>query len=213
MDTVQDQHRLRPLSPSPSSVSNSQGNCDTQVPSDIKDALLKRGISSERADDFNSRYNRRSIPIMNDEIFFDHLNEIATDNVPDEVETELEALMARESARLADDYFDAKFDIFLAGVNVFPSESQKFQFGTSLRQHSIHGFEGFVAYCLPHLIETCKNKRGRQRRPPKRPEHNRRLKSEASKSSSQHPRRSSRFSLDSPRRSRRLQRQEPAVVG
>jgi hypothetical protein len=61
----------------------------TQAPSSIKTILLGGGISSEKADELNERYNRRSIPIIDDELFFKNLSEIAAESAQEEVESKL----------------------------------------------------------------------------------------------------------------------------
>lgn len=66
MNTDQSKCRQLLLSPSLSTVSTPSS---TQAPSLIKTILLGHGISDERADELNSRYNRRSILIMDDELF------------------------------------------------------------------------------------------------------------------------------------------------
>ena len=201
-----------PISPSLSIVSTL---CSTQVPSSTKTILLDFGISIDKADELNHRYNRRSIPIMDDERFFQMLEQIATNNVPDEVESELQHVMEQKSARLSEDHSDAKFEIGMDGLAFFrSSESQQFIFSSCLRKHTIHGFEEFVAYCLPPLIEACqKNKRKRRRPTGTSREHGQRVPSKASKPPSQmmgesNPRRSARISRSIPRRSKHIKGQK-----
>lgn len=202
--------RQLPISPSLSIASTLSS---TQVPSSTKTILLDFGISIDKADELNHRYNRRSIPIMEDERFFQMLEQIATNNVLEEVESELQHVIEQKSARLSEDHSDAKFEIGMDGLAFFPSESQQFIFSSCLRKHTIHGFKEFVAYCLPLLIKACqKNKRKRQRPGGTSREHGQRVPSKASKPPSQMmgetPRRSARISRSIPRRSKRIEGQK-----
>ena len=151
---------------------------------------------------------------MSDEKFFQKLNEIAIDNNSGlkDIETSFEAFLAQESARLSVDTETARDKFFMSGLDLFQSESQSFLFATSLSEHTVHGFEAFVAYCLPRLVEMAgwkndKPNRRRSRRSPKVRERNRRhAKSAASKSSPQ-------VIGDNPiRRSRRIRGQKALAV-
>jgi len=92
---------------------------------------------------------------MDDERFFQMLEQIATNNVPEEVESELQHVIEQKSARLSEDHSDAKFrDRNGWSCLLSSSESQQFNILILPRKHTIHGFEEFVAYCLPPLIEA-----------------------------------------------------------
>ena len=222
MNIDQDEHHQL-LSPALSTASFTLPS--SQPHFTAKSLLLANGISSERADELTTQYNRQSIPIMSDKRFFHKLNEIAIDRNSglEDIETSFQAFLAQESARLSEDAETAKDKFFMSGLDLFQSESQSFVFATSLSEHTVHGFEAFVAYCLPHLIEMASRKndepnRRRPHRSPKVRERNRRrAKSAASKPSPQVtgeriPRRSARLSGNPIRRSRRIRGQKPLAV-
>lgn len=200
-------HEHGPLPPSPS-LSTASSPCSNQVQFSAKTTLLAHGISSEKADELNSRYNRQQIPIMDDDLFFRILNKIAAATSPEKMESKLQYSIAQESARLQDDYFDAKFEIGIVGREIFQLESEKHHFTTGLRKHTIHAHKGLVAYCLPPLVKACRD--NKSKRPPIRTshKHNRRTTLEtfepAPSSTRDIPRRSDRISRSSPRRSKRL---------
>jgi hypothetical protein len=172
-------HQL-PISPSLSATSTPDL---TQAPTSIKSILIGHGISDNKADELNCLYNRRSIPVMDDGLFFQLLNEIATDIDPEQVESELQRRIDQQSTSLYNDYVAAKHEIGLTGLDFFQTESQQFRFTAGLRKHTIHGFEAFVASCLPPLIEACqKSKIKRRRRKYTSPKHNQRTPHRVSKS-------------------------------
>jgi hypothetical protein len=152
-----------PLSPSLSAPSTP--DC-TQAPTSIKSTLLSHGISDNKADELNNLYNRRSIPVMDDGLFFQLLNEIATDIDPDQVESELQRRIDQQSTSLHNEYVATKHEIGFSGLNLLQTASQQFRFTAGLRKHTIHGFEALVVSCLPPLIETCQksNTKRRQRK-------------------------------------------------
>jgi hypothetical protein len=175
-------HQL-PISPSLSATSAPDF---TQAPTSIKSILLSHGISDNKADELNYLYNRRSIPVMDDGLFFQLLNEIATDIDPDQVESELRRRIDQQSTSLYNEYVAAKHEIGFSGLDLFQTVSQQFQFTAGLRKHTIHGFEAFVASCLPPLIEACqKSEIKRRRRKNTSPKHYQRAPHGASKSSLQ----------------------------
>ena len=223
MNIDQDDHHQLLLSPALSTASLALPS--SQPHFTAKSLLLAHGISSERADELTARYNRQSIPIISDEKFFHKLNKIAIDktSVLEDIETSFQAFLAQESARLSEDAETAKDKFFMSGLDLFQSESQSFLFATGLSEHTVHGFEAFVAYCLPLLIERAGRKNDesnhqRPRRSPKFREGNRQhAKSAASKPSPQvtgerSARRSARLSDNPIRRSRRIRGQKPLAV-
>ncbi len=172
-----------PLSPSLSARSTPDF---TQAPTSIKSILISHGISDSKADELNSLYNRRSIPIMDDGLFFRLLDEIATDIDPDQVESELQRRIDQKSTSLYNEYVAAKHEIVFSGLDLFQTVSQQFLFTAGLRKHTIHGFEAFVASCLPPLIEACqKSKTKRRRRKNTSPNHYRNTAPRVSKPSPQ----------------------------
>jgi hypothetical protein len=129
MSIEQSKPREWPISPSLSATSTPSL---TQAPTSIKSILLGRGISDDKADELKDRYNRRSIPIMDDGLFFQLLNQIAMDNDLEEVESKLQSYIDQKSSSLYDDYVTAKHEIGLAGLNLFPTESQQFRFTSGI---------------------------------------------------------------------------------
>ena len=75
------------MSQSPSTISSSGL---TQVPTSATDILLGYGISDRMAEELNVRHNRRSIPIMSDEQFFEILSKFAAEGWLTAVETKLQ---------------------------------------------------------------------------------------------------------------------------
>jgi hypothetical protein len=153
-------HQL-PISPSLSATSTPDF---TQAPTSIKSILISHGISDNKADELNRLYNRRSIPVMDDGLFFQLLNEIATDIDPDQIESELQRRIDQQSTSLYNEYVAAKHEIGFSGLDIFQTASQQFRYTAGLRKHTIHGFEAFVACCLPPLIEACQKRKTKRRR-------------------------------------------------
>jgi hypothetical protein len=206
------------LPPSPS-LSTASTTSSAQAPFTTKTLLLRRAIPSEKVDELISRYNRRNIPIMDDELFLQKLDRIANDHPADEVEPALQHLVAQECARLSDDFLEARSKIGMPGLELFSSDSNKFHFTTGLRKHTVHGYEGIVAYCIPSLIEECrKSKLKRKPRASTSRRNNGKSLSKAEKpslrtSAAEIAPRSVRASPDPPRRrSRRLNGQEPSGI-
>src|SRR5215469_18002299 len=91
-----------PLSPSLSATSTSTSTsastpCSTQAPTSIKESLPGYGISLEDADKWNGEYNRESLPIMHEDLFWRLLEEIARDTDPADVESKLKSRMEQKS--------------------------------------------------------------------------------------------------------------------
>jgi hypothetical protein len=217
MNTDQSERQELPISPARSTASTAstldQSGDFTQLPFSYKDVLPKRGISDVKADELNLKYNRQSIPLMDDEIFFLNLGRIAAENAPEKVESELQRFIEQESARLHEDYCDAKYDVGSHGPRLLQSDALRFQFVTGIRKQTVHGYEALVAYCLYPLIQAAqKNQPKRRQRAPS----SRTLKQPAT-SKVKRPvevaggggvRRSPRICRDNPRRSTRIKGQK-----
>ncbi|KFY03558.1 hypothetical protein V490_00139 [Pseudogymnoascus sp. VKM F-3557] len=180
---------------------------DTQEPTSIRDKLHARGI---KAAELNERYNRQSVPIMADDRFY-QLLDIASRGGHDgnDMESELKRTLQEIGNPLLEDYNAAKFEFGMKGMDrIEPS----YMFAAFLREQTIHSCQGFIAYCLPFLIETAgKDRRMRQRRTGRK--HH--LEPHTSNTPSQAPRcatrRSDRISRarsrENPRRSDRIRTQ------
>ena len=83
---------------------------------------------------------------------------------PEGVERELERFVVAESTRIHDDCLAAISKIAMADIDILQLDSLPIRVILSLRTNLVHGFEGFVAYQLPILIEELQ----RRARPPKR---------------------------------------------
>lgn len=206
------------LPPSPS-LSTASTMSSAQAPFTTKTLLHRRAIPSETVEELISRYNRRNIPIMDDEVFLQKLDRIADDHAANEVESALQHLVAQECARISDDFLEARSKIGMLGLELFSSDSNKFHFTTGLRKHTVHGYEGIVAYCIPSLIEECR--KSRLKRQPlartSRPRHGESIskaeKSPLRISAAETPPRMVRTSPSPPRRrSRRLNGQDPIGI-
>lgn len=144
-----------PISPSPSP----SPSIPPAAYASAKDTLLHRGVSLQLIDDLNARYNRRTIPVMNDEQFFQLLSGVAIDSEPAAIESKIQTVMDEKNTSIHYSYVAAKYEIGLATLDLFQSVAQQFRYLSSLREHTIHNFEGFVADCLPTLIRSSLRKK------------------------------------------------------
>lgn len=158
-------HRL-PLSPlsdksALGSPQDSYTQDHTQYPTSIRDNLYERGID---ATELNLKYNRLTVPIMDDEQFYEILLDIAGRREHDksDMESDLKRKLQELTNPLLDDYNAAKFELGMMGVDcIEPSHT----FAAFLRQNTVNGRQRFIADCLPSIIEVCGNdKRRRQKR-------------------------------------------------
>jgi hypothetical protein len=156
-----------PMSPSLSPISTSTSAstpCSTQAPTLIKESLASYGISLEDADKWNGEYNRESLPLMHDDLFWKLLKEIARDTDPADVESKLKSRMEQNSVRSRADFDRARYEIMLSGPELFQDESQKLAFTLALNaQHTVRGFEDLIAHCVPQLVNWCQKRKSQRR--------------------------------------------------
>ncbi|KAH8797830.1 hypothetical protein F5884DRAFT_758928 [Xylogone sp. PMI_703] len=168
MNIEQSEH---PMSPSSTSTSTSTSStsastpCSTQAPTSIKESLPSYGISLEDADKWNGEYNRESLPLMHEDLFWKLLKEIARNTDPADVESKLKSCMEQNSVHSRREFDKARYEIMLSGPELFQDESQKLDFTLALNaQHTVRGFEDFIAHCVPQLVKGCQQRKLKLRR-------------------------------------------------
>jgi hypothetical protein len=140
--------------------------------------LYPRNIPIDTAEELVIRYNRRSIPIMDDWDFYHLINEVTSlYNESDKIEKELQNRLNIKSTTLDSDYDTAKYTFGLEGNKLFgPNRDLENQYRAGVCSHSVHGFQAFMAYCLPIFTEalldrkkedTKKNHKTKTKRMPK----------------------------------------------
>jgi hypothetical protein len=155
-------------SPSLSAASTTRTTPSPQAPTSTKDSLPSYGISIEDADQWNEKYNRTSLPLMPDHLFWNLLVEIASDTP--EVEPKLKSVMEQKTTDSRNEFNDQASDTMLSGTALFKDSSRLMEFFSALNQeHTILGLEAFMSRCLPLLIDghlKRKSKRGPKQRKP-----------------------------------------------
>lgn len=151
-------------SPSLSAASTTRTTPSPQAPTSTIDSLPNYGISTEDADKWNDKYNRTSLPLMPDHLFWNLLIEIARDTPPAEVESKLKNAMEQKTTDSRNEFNDQASDTMLSGTALFKESSRLMEFFSALnREHTILGLETFMSRCLPLLIDghlKRKSKRG-----------------------------------------------------
>jgi hypothetical protein len=131
----------------------------TRAPISIKDSLPSYGISKESAQKWKglSNHDHEPLPLIYDDKFYQLLIDTTSDANPADVEFEskLKSVMEERTARSRALFEEQTYEILLEGVKLFQDPSQKSDFLSALDpQHSIHGFESFIANCLPMLVNA-----------------------------------------------------------
>jgi hypothetical protein len=147
------------MSPSLSTTSTPS----TQVPIPIEDSLPSHGISIEDARKWKRLYNRdhEPLPLIHDDKFYRLLIDTTIDTDPADVEFEskVKSVMEERNARSRAKFEEQTYEILLEGAEFFQDPTQRSDFLSALdQQHTIHGFEAFIANCLPMLINARKLK-------------------------------------------------------
>jgi hypothetical protein len=158
-----------PMSPSLSATSISTSTSastpySTQAPTSVKESLPSYGISLKDADKWNAKYNRESLPLMHEDLFWKLLKDITQDTNPADVESELKSRTGQKSARSRADFDKVRYEIMLSGAELFQNESQKLAFTSALNaQHTVCSFEDFIAHCVPQLIDGYQKRKSKSR--------------------------------------------------
>ena len=151
-----------PISPS-SSAAPTPGS--TQLPTSFKSNLLNLTISSEEIERLLNKYNRQTIPIMEDEKICEWLCEdVATSGLVDE--SKLDLRIRKESSSMEQDCVSAKISISFAGLDFFHTDEQRHNLIAGLQGLTMHGY-GRLLDCLSFLVEQTawrKNNSKHQRR-------------------------------------------------
>ncbi len=99
-----------------------------QAPTSTKDSLPGYGISTEDAEKWNDEYNRISLPIMPDHLFWNLLIEISRDIHPTDVESKLKTVIEQKTIDSRNKFNDQASDIMLSGTALFKDSSRLIEF-------------------------------------------------------------------------------------
>ena len=161
-----DEHRQYdhyPISPLSSAVSNPNS---TQLPTSFKLDLLELR-SSEEIKGWLDKYNRRNIPIMEDELVCEWLlKDITTTGLVNE--RELISRMNLESSRTEKDSNSAKTFIALAGQDLLDTDEQRHNMIEGLHGPTVYSY-GRLLGCMASLVEQVarRNNNPKSRRRPR----------------------------------------------
>lgn len=150
MDSDQNFLRLSPLTSTSSTASQ------TQAPTSVE-TQLGGCISLEIAKRLRDKYNRKLIPIMGDDEFFDILVEVATKFSPESIEAQLQCHL-HSNDQVTDAYEAAKHEMWMPGLDWFEEDSLKLLFTAGLSLGSFRGIQRFLTHCVPHLINLLNHK-------------------------------------------------------
>lgn len=146
------------------SLSTTPTPCSTQAPTSIKDSLPSYGISIENAEKWNREYNYESIPRIHEDKFWGLLIEEAGGANPADVESKVRSVMEQRNTRSREKFEEQAYEIMLPGAKLFQDRSQKSVFLSALdEQHTIHGYEAFIADCLPVLVNALQQRKPKHR--------------------------------------------------
>ncbi|RDL33192.1 uncharacterized protein BP5553_08631 [Venustampulla echinocandica] len=174
------QRQLTPTSPPSLSIlepaSSTTLQPRTQAPTTpIEDKLPRHGISKDRAEAWNRKYNYESLPRMHEDFFYGLLIEVAGEiNPADEefeskVESKVGSIMEEKSTQSREKFDDTAYEIIGTGFKLFQDkELSKSWYHSFLDPHSIHSLETFFANCLPVLINKLRELRERKSKGRKR---------------------------------------------
>ena len=151
-----------PISPS-SSVAPTPGS--TQLPTSFQSDLLNLSISSEEIERMLDKYNRHTIPIMEDETVCKWLYEdVARSGLVDE--SKLDQWIRKESSHIEQGCISAKISVSLAGLEFFHTDEQRHNLIAGLQGPTIHGYRCLLD-CVSFLVKQTtwqKNNPKHQRR-------------------------------------------------
>ena len=140
-----------PISPSLSAASTPDL---TQLPVSFRKDLLSRGVTEEEIEILTEKHNRRAVAIVDDNLFYKRLCEIADLSGRSHLESEVSRWIHEEGARINRDCLKAKLNVSLLGLGFLQTKNQKHSLIAGLKyNHTIHGYERLIAYTLPFLVE------------------------------------------------------------
>lgn len=133
----------------------------THSPTSLDDLLATTCVSLETVEKWKGRYNRQHIPVMNDDAFYQLVADIAQDAGDSaEIERAIKSSVIRKGIHLQEQVDTIRYDIFLPGAELFPTNIQKVGFLSILRDClTVHDVQFFVAKCLPDLVKNSKIRR------------------------------------------------------
>jgi len=96
-----------PISPSISAASSPNV---TQYPLSVRDTLLDRGISNTKLDLLQQQCNLRSVPLIENDQFFEIIQKCLDDKSRGVLKAQLQLFINEEIARVHEAYMDIKHD-------------------------------------------------------------------------------------------------------
>ena len=161
--------RLTGLPPSPvlSGRSTQASSFDFSQCSDTEG--LVAGVPCEEVTRLIDQYNRRSVPIMDDDVFRKQLAQLAVRPLKS-LEEDVKSWVKNEDDRLGQDCEAAKVQMSLLASKFFLDSEQLFHFVAGLKYtESIQGWRRLLSYALPSLLAAAVQQlssapRGRKRR-------------------------------------------------
>lgn len=136
---------------SPSSPTTPSPGPFTQLPTSYKTDLLDLNVSSEEIERLIEKYNRKPIPILEDEVFCKEVCKfVAASGRVDE--PKLDGWVGKESSRIDGDCYSAKMEITFAGQSFFHTDEQRQKMNAGLRELTFEGYGHLVA-CVLFLVE------------------------------------------------------------
>ena len=126
----------------------------TQYEISNRTLLREQGVSDADIDIYVDRYNRSSVPVIQDEMFFNICLRIVKENQGKVVETELQREIEKQSSYIYERYETTKIDMMMTHRNFFTSDDDQQQFDAGIRTLTVYNYCALVGNCLPPLVES-----------------------------------------------------------
>ena len=120
----------------------------------LEDKMLAINITLDQAKSLQERYNRRNIPIMPDEEFWQLLYRIGKTS-PSRIDETLKGCILKREEELNSDWDFVRFDLMIQGSYCFETYKEQRLFANFLSLSSLSSVKEYISLVLPKILHDA----------------------------------------------------------